>query len=580
MVAGPTVQDDARHRWERTARKTGELPADVFLERLAKTHGETRRALLRARFRYRLDEFCRYCWPERFNLPFSALHFDLFERADVGHWKDRREKHSTVRDAVAAPRGYAKSTISSFAEIVHAVVYDLEAYVVILSAGQRLAFGLSKDLRNAFKSSKKQKAGDPTTPLAALFGPFDVSGQVQEWEISVAGRPSVGFLAASFGGEVRGSKHPERGIRPTLVVIDDGEKRDRVRNPEQRSVWWDFLTKDVLKLGAREGGTVYKVRGTVLHTDSMLARLLKDPGWRSVKYKAILSWPERMDLWERCGSIWKDLTLGDVRERASRAFYDANREEMDLGVEVLDPGAETIFDLFVQIWGEGLAAFLQEKQNDPVDPTAQIFTPSKFARFRIEVDPVDGPVAVVLDSEGKPTRRTLVRDMRRSARWDPATGSPHGDFAAIAVIGRDKWGYGYVLDCWMKKAKPTAQLDAAWSLAERWGLKRLSLESNGFQDLVAEPFRRQRAERREAGDFWQLTIDEEPSTDDKEARIATLEPDVTNGWLSFRLGLPVELDQQFGEFPTSAHDDGPDVVHGAWRVSGGSPVSMGQHRIR
>ena len=107
----------------------------------------------------------------------------------------------------------------------------------------------------------------------------------------------------------------------------------------------------------------------------------------------------------------------------------------------------------------------------------------------------------------------------------------------------------------------------------------MSLESNGFQDLVAEPFQRQKAERRAANQFWKLVIDEEPSSDNKEGRIATMEPDVSNGWLSFRVGLPVEVDQQFGEFPTSAHDDAPDVIHGAYRLSGGSPVSMGQTPI-
>ncbi len=570
------LHDEQRHRWEAQARIVGQIPARKFFNVLKSVHGETRRSLLRQRYRYRVDEFCRHFWPERFDLPFSDLHFDLFKRSDIGHWRDRRKEHRTTRDAVAAPRGYAKSTISSFAEIVHAVVYDLEAYVVMLSAGQRLAFGLSKDLRNVFKGPKK---GDTASPLSLVYGPFDVEGEVQEWTVSVAGRPSVGFFAASFGGEVRGSKHPTRGIRPTRVVIDDGEKRDRVRNPEQRIIWWDFLSKDVLKLGAREGGCAYFVRGTILHTDSMLARLMTDPGWSSVKYKAILSWPEDLELWERCGQIWKDLTLGDARQRAARAFYMANREAMDEGVEVLDPGAEGIFELYVQIWAEGLAAFLQEKQNDPVDPTAQIFSPEKFTRFRLEVDPVDGPVAVRLKADGSDGRRVRIADMRRFARWDPATGSPHGDYAAIAVIGRDKWGYGYVLDVWIKKAKPSLQLAAAWSLAERWGLGRMSLESNGFQDLVAEPFQRQKAERRAANQFWKLVIDEEPSSDNKEGRIATMEPDVSNGWLAFRVGLPVEVDQQLGEFPTSAHDDAPDVIHGAYRLSGGSPVSMGQTPI-
>lgn len=552
--------------WDADARAIAALDAEEFLREIEDLDDADQAEALRMRFRYDLEGWCRYCWPDRFDLPFNALHRALFKAADLRHWQERRAARQVVRDAVAAPRSYAKSTISSFALLVHAIVYDLEAYIILLSTDQRLSFGLSRDLRNALLA--------PDSPLAGLYGPFKVTGVVSEWEVSVRGRPTIAVLASSFGGSVRGAKHPTRGIRPTRVVIDDGEHKDRVRNPDQRRIWWDFLTKDVLKLGDRKGGAVYEVRGTVLHTDAMLARLMADPGWRSSRWKAIISWPDRPEFWERCGAIWKDLTLGEYREPAARAFYEAHREEMDAGVEVLDPGAEGIFELYQQIWGEGLASFLQEKQNDPVDPTTAIFVPEKFARCRVVTDR-RGLVVVT------PTGRQVpVRDLRLRARWDPATGTPHGDYASIAVLGRDSYGYTFVLECWMAKAKPSGQIEAAWRIAERWGLKRMSLESNGFQELVLEPFARQRRERQELGQYWQLSILEEPTSENKEGRIASLEPDTTNGWLMFSDLVPQEVLLQFGEFPSGSHDDGPDAIQWAWKELGGSPVAMGQTRLQ
>lgn len=522
--------------------------------------------------------FCRQCWPDVFDLPFNALHTALFEAAELKPWRQRREARRVVRDAVAAPRGYAKSTISGFALLVHAMVYDLEAYIVILCAGQGLALKLSDFLRGAFQDSEG--------PFAQLYGPFKLTGTVSEWAVSIQGRPSIGVMAASFNTEVRGAKHPKRGMRPTRILIDDGEKKDRVRNPDQRRIWWDTLTKDVLKMGDRKGGLVVEVRGTILHTDSMLAKLMTDPGWRARRWKAMINWPERADLWERCGAIWCDLTIegfdaaGDpLRRAAAKAFYSAHREEMDTGAEVLEGDKETLFRLYEVIWGEGLAAFLQEMQNDPVDPATQLFVPEQFARFTLETDPIKGLIAVT--STG---RRVAVRDMQIKARWDPVPGTPDGDFAAIGVVGRDKFGYSYVLEVWMRKAKPSAQLAAAWTIGERWGLKTISLESNGFQALVAKPFPKQRAERKAqalAGipTYWQLSILEEPTSENKVGRIASMEPDCTNGWLLFATSIPQEVLLQIGEFPTSSHDDGPDVIQWAWKELGGTPIMMSQQRI-
>ncbi len=539
-----------------------EMSAADFAELVQRVDPDSVPALLRTRWSdpRHLDEFARYCFPDRFDLPFSDLHRALFTLHDVPSWNERTED---VRNAVAAPRSFAKSTIVSFLRLVHDVVYDREAYIVIMSSTQRLSLALSRDLRGALQGRD--------TPLARLYGPFLVTGGVGEWEVSVQGRPTVGFLARSFGTDVRGAKHPTRGIRVTKVVVDDGEKKDRVRNPEQRAIWEDVLNKDILKLGRRQGGLVVEVVGTVLHQDSMLARRLKDPGWRSQRWKAIIAWPERMDLWERCRGIWADLTLGKHRRKAAWGFYLANREEMDRGAVILDPAAKSLFQLFELIWVEGMSSFLSELQNEPRDPSSAIFSSERFARFRFVGD---GTLEVL----GSSKRRVKLSDLRLFGRWDPATGVLHGDYASIAVVGRDTYGYAYALAAWMARVPPSLQLAAAWTIAERFDLRRMTVESNGFQTLAAEPYRREREARREAGQFWQLQLEEAPSTDNKEARIATMEPDITNGWLLFSTDIPQEVLQQFDEFPTGEHDDGPDALQAAWLGSGGTPVKMETRR--
>jgi len=544
------------------ARQVADLPADVFADRLAWMAPDQIKGALWLRFRFDYEGFCRYMWPERFDLAFNTLHRSLLSRSDAPGWRYRVEN---TRDAVAAPRGYAKSTISCFAQVIHAIVYDLEACIVLLSAGQRLALAQVKDIKTAMENQESN--------LWDLYGPIRTEGPISEFLVAAHGHPLTAILPGSFGSDVRGWRHPTRGIRPGLVIVDDGEKKDRVRNPEQRRIWWDFLTKDVDKLGPRGGGMRLWVRGTVLHMESMLSRALSHPGFRAEKWRAIIEWPDHPEMWAECSRIWCDLTNSE-RRRDSRAFYDAHRAKMDAGVIVLDPSTEGVYQLYTEIWGGGLAAFLQEKQNDPRDPSASVFDLARFARCRIVGDKL-----ITAD------KRTIKLSAltRRGMRWDPALGDAAGDFSALAVGLRDQYGYTYVVDGWLRKAKPSEQLAAMWSLAERWGIRRVSLESNGFQSLLGDVFRREREARRATGKFWQVDCHEEPSTDNKEMRIAAMEPDCHNGWIQFAERLPPEGDGQFGDFPSGAHDDWPDAVEGMWRRLGGSPAQMErrpQRRIR
>lgn len=539
-----------------SVREWSDMPAEEFREALMEAPPALRPKLLRVRFRYNIKEFARYCWPDRFNLPFNDLHDDLLSMADVPPWKERTKPD--VLQARAAPRGFGKSMLVSFLMIVHAIVYDLEAYIVLISSGQRLARSFSRNLVTQFKTREMHD----TRRLTQLYGPFKVTGGTDEWQVTVGDRKeSVGILTASFGQDVRGAQHPERGIRPTLVVMDDAEKKDRVRNPDQRHIWEQTLQKDILKLPDRSRGSVFRFVGTILHIDSTLARRENDPGWTFKKYKAILSWPRNKELWRKCHKIWANLRLGRRRREHAVQFYRDNQEAMDEGVELLDPGAMGIFDLYEMIWGQGYGSFLQEMQNDPIDPNAQIFFSDKFDRFEVRENERRERFIHTLGDNPKVIPYEQLR--MRFMRWDPAKGDPAGDYAAIAVLARDMWGYKYVLDCWLDRRPPSVQLGMMWVLAEKWGVRRSSIESNNFQELAAEPFVRQKKEREKAGRWSHLIIDPRASTENKEERIATLEPEITNGWLLFNTTLPELLFRQFDAFPSGDTDDGPDAVQGA-----------------
>lgn len=567
--------------WEEAAALWAEIPAHDFVERWESATSQDQPEILQARFRFDREAFCRFCWPERFGRPFSAFHRSLLSRPKVG-WQYRKEKR---RNAIAAPRGHAKSTIKSFADVIHDVVYDLERYVCIVSARSDLANDIVANLKRTFE--------DRGTPLDELYGPFEVSGTKTDFEVSVGRRKTIRIKAFSFGQEIRGTNH--RGVRPTKIILDDAEKAQHINSSDQRAKSWTFLVSDILKCG--DSYTTTDVAGTVLHPDSILANVLKQPGWTGEKWQAIVRWPVRMDLWERCREIWADLTKvaeplqgtapkptvmvreADGTERPARedelptarnfalAFYEANRAEMDRGAEVLDPVAEPLFACFEVIWSEGMSSFLREKQNEPRDNSTSLFNPEKFARCKVV-----GNTVIAKDG-----RHIPFADLSFYGRLDPALGedagmpgdigSGAGDYASIAILGRDRFGYGYVVGVWMTRARPNEQLEAIWTLHQQYKFKRFSIETNGFQALMGRDFHMMQMARKAAGMSWQIVVDEDKSTVNKVERISSLEPAIANDWLQFSDRVPQEVLGQFADFPSGSHDDGPDSIEGAWRMS-------------
>lgn len=101
--------------------------------------------------------------------------------------------------------------------------------------------------------------------------------------------------------------------------------------------------------------------GTILHYDSVLARLIQNPLWTSAKFRAVERWPDRMDLWDR----WTEILLGEGKDEAL-AYYQAHQPDMDAGVKICWPGGTTFYKLMTKRARDGKSAFDSEQQNDPL----------------------------------------------------------------------------------------------------------------------------------------------------------------------------------------------------------------------
>ena len=531
------------------------LPREELLEILGEMTAEEQLDILRERFRDDLLWMGAHVWGERFYLPYNVAHEWI--AANLGglpSWQERvAEGQKETCVAVEAPRGLAKTMFLKLI-ILRAIAYGTEPYIMWLGGSSDEAVKETRHIR-AFLEQ-------PSDEFVELYGQPRCMGTDKDWFVHMPSqdRPIKVSTRGIPRGRVRGSNY--NGQRPTLVVGDDIEHPDSVRNPRLRDGLTTYINSDVRNAGPKEGGLVWCQFGTRLGQDSQTARAAKDPAYQAMRFQAVIQWPHNAGLWEECRELWADLTDPDRKDTACR-FYERRRAEMDDGAVVLDEVAQPIYMLYTLLWSKGWYSFLADYQNDPSDPTRQVFYPSRWRGCTF-----DG--VTITTSKG---RRVHLSDCTQALWLDPRASEQvnRNDWAAIARVAKDRHGYIYVLSVDLRRDNTAGQLARVWGHFEMIGPRALyGYEDNGFQTLMGKEFDRIKAERRAAGKAWTCELQGHCSTENKVDRISSLAPRIDNGHIEFCTDIPQPVREQFRQIPTGTHDDGPDAVERAiWLVDGG-----------
>lgn len=456
-------------------------------------------------------------------------------------------------EVIAAPRGNAKTVFWVLAKTLHSIVYGYQPFTVIIGYSAQEAEGKVKDIRDELLNNEE---------LIRVYGRM-LEGKPGTQSFTAKNGCMV--LARGRGGQVRGLRHGKH--RPTKIICDDVEDLEAVQSPLQREKTKLWFTKDVMP--AIQSGDEFKGSitfiGTVLHENALLPDLLTDPSWTRNKYKAVINWAERADLWEQWQTLYNNLDDPQSKDTA-RAFYLANEEEMLKGAEVLWPDGEPYYELMVQQLKMGAAAFASEKQNEPFDPSRQILHPEKCQRFKVyfpsdadwprEYDHPQDRHGFVLAFGDKLIHSNKLNII---AFHDPAMAAEKkSDYAAIVICAQDASGYIYILDVWLKKEAPDRQIKAALRLYQKWQVNTLYFEAVLFSKLF-KPLYGQEIEKQKLQNVRIVGVDQHKN---KEFRINTLEPYFENGVLRLNEKLDGNFLDQLRLFPTADHDDGPDALQG------------------
>lgn len=222
----------------------------------------------------------------------------------------------------AAPRGHAKSTAITEAYGLAAMLFRQRDFVVIISntVGQSVEF--LRDLKAELTENDD------------LIRDFKIHKLVKDTEDDIIVQMSDGhkFRIVARGSEqkIRGLKWNKR--RPNLVLGDDLEDDEQVANAERRGKFAKWFMRAVLPFGSDD--CLFRIVGTIMHFDSLLAGLLKDDSWVGRKYKAHESFNSFANI------LWPE-KFPEARLRALQAKFVAKGDQDGYSQELLnDPIAD------------------------------------------------------------------------------------------------------------------------------------------------------------------------------------------------------------------------------------------------
>lgn len=508
----------------------------------AKHEASTAQDLLHLRCATDLELFALTYFPHYTGHPFNAFHRDVFTETVFGE--------RSIRRARAAPRGYAKSTITALIKPIHDVCYGLENFIVIISNTSSQACSKLKDIRSEILTN---------SALVDAYGihfPRKNPGE-SAYEVHCRGHKTK-FEAYGAGTEIRGIRYG--ADRPSKIVVDDSEHSDEVFNEELRQKYEDWYFQVISNIGNEF--TNIEFIGTVLHRESLLSHLLLNPAYDGRTYKAVISWSEREDLWNEWKALYTNLDNID-RVRDSDEFYKKNESLMLQGVEVLWPEKEPYLFLMKEMVEKGKRNFLKEKQNEPLAADDALF--EKIHWYR-EVDK-----GVIVESSGAFISWDYLKHTAYGA-LDPATGQTKakrgkgGDYSCILTGFQDPKGRLLVHHDWTKRAPPTQYINGLFELHEQFNYNKFGVETNLYRNLLlpnimTEKKRREEERRKKISHYeLKLAFYDIEAVDNKEKRIYTLEPKVTHGHILFNRALSKTFMDQIDSFPKGDHDDGPDCL--------------------
>ncbi len=430
----------------------------------------------------RSEEFQAFIW---------AFMKDHLEKLESGNLPDFHREWTELtkwgRLAIAAPRSFAKSTYFS---IFYPLFTALEEYsndILLISAASNLS---------------EWWLGKITRELESNMDLLNTYGDQR----SLVWRQDHIELANGAVIRARGAECKIRGFRPDMVIVDDLESEETVYSEACRNKLSEWFWKTLINVMNPESQLI--MIGTLMHPESLLARILREPPprWETKKYKALL---------DDGKSIWPS--------KWSRTDLDNRRAEI------------------------GTAAFEQEYQNNPIPEEWRKFNEKQLRYF-------DKPPALCAYFT------TIDPAITIETRSDP-------DYTAIVTCAVDADKNIYVVEYTRKRMLPAETIDDLLRHVTAYDPEVVGCETVGFQKVL-KFYLDEECNRRKMYPFIkELTT----GGVRKSYRIERLQPYFEKGKIFIREGME-DLKTELISFPTGKHDDVIDALASIIEIMGKGQV--------
>jgi len=460
-----------------------------------------------------------------------------------------------------APRGEAKSSLLTKVGPVFIAVLGLLQkpeiraalginktpsfldYVVLLGAETKMPTKLLTVVKTELESNAMLRMDFP-----------EVCGRGAVWKVGEL-VTKTNVKIEPFGAEqgIRGTFHG--ASRPKVIMGDDLITDKESKSPTERNNRWDFLEAAIDYLGPPDGSVKYFGVGTILNKDDLISRAKNTIGHVVNHFKAIVRFPDNMDLWEKCEELMrnedrkaeeqakqKDQVLTD-EQLPSYKFYLKNKRRMDKGAKTSWPSVRSLFYLMKQK-AKNRRAFGTEMQGDPRSDEDKVFTGMTF----------------------------WVQKLRHWVYFggcDPSMGKGQtSDPSAILVGAWDtETSKLHVVEALSKRRVPSKLESDLIAVQREFNCQAIGFENNTAFEYMRTDFRR----RALADHGVALPLVGVTATVDKAVRIDSLEPYINDivPQILFHAKQTQLLDQldEWPEKQTNHHFDALDALHILWMIA-------------
>ena len=580
---------------------------------------------LRSRCSEDLQTFAVQFFDHHITRRFGDFHeelFDLYRQSLSPHPLNRRPAR---RLAIAAPRGAAKTTFKTLIFPLHAVLYRREPYIAILSATLKQAKRRLRNLKAEIQSNALLRAIYPEltdqpsqwnnnsiTILDAQIDVYSAGTEIRgishnQWRPTLIILDDIEDNRSAYSSARRemllewyndvienlGDTYTAVEIIGTLLHPDS-----LLNHLLQRPDFQGRTYRSIERFADREDlWTHWRTLYTNLANPKRIeeARAFYEANEHAMLQGAKVLWDAKEDYYTLMTQLTNMGRAAFFKEKQNQptltgqSFFDLTRITRfhlndNKTLTLLPPGENSPI-------ASPSSVVVQDPSHpsypsDPSDSSSFILPPSSFSSCQSVPVPVSPCLSTPSTQSTQSTSSTYhplpttpdsqlpLSSLRIFAFLDAATGRSSTsrsssstrarDYAAIVTVAIDPHGYYYVLDAWLdNQAAPSDQVNHMFNLHNHWNYTLFGIEANCFQSLLLFPIEQERIRRRDTGHRWQLPIREVTHTQNKNMRIASLEPLISNGWIRFSDNLPQVFWNQLESFPRCEHDDALDALEAA-----------------